>query len=265
MSVFISQNLYLTSTVEPLTHARIGYKSLLTSTNITASAAVSGFPVNNCLIDQTYEFYKPDVTDSTIVVDLGTAQNVDYFGVVGRNMGNIRLESSTDNVTFSTVLDVNDGTDVITMGLFDTVSARYFKFTFYGSGQEIVKVNLGEALAMPRPIYGGHTPITLNRKTQFKTNTSEGGQFLGRTVTRQGFNGQFNWQHIPAAWVRSYFDDFILSARTHQFFIAWRPASFSGEVGFCHTNSDITPSNMGVRDLMSIDLSCTGYDVESGL
>ena len=101
MSVFIESGFNPTT---PLTHARIGYQSLLTSSNITASAAVSGFPVNNCLIDQTYEFYKPDVTDSTITVDLGTAQNVDYFGVVGRNMGNVKLESSTDNVTFSTVL-----------------------------------------------------------------------------------------------------------------------------------------------------------------
>ena len=31
------------SPTTPLTHARIGYQSLLTSTNITASAAVSGF------------------------------------------------------------------------------------------------------------------------------------------------------------------------------------------------------------------------------
>ena len=54
------------SPATPLTNARIGYQSLLTSSNITASAAVSGFPANNCLIDQTYEFYKPDVTDSTI-------------------------------------------------------------------------------------------------------------------------------------------------------------------------------------------------------
>ena len=138
----------------------------------------------------------------------------------------LRLESSTDNVTFSTVLEATDSGDVITMGLFATVSARYFRFTFYGSGQEIIKVNLGEVLEMPRPIYGGHTPITLNRKTQFKTNTSEGGQFLGRTITRQGFNGQFNWQHIPAAWVRSYFDDFILSAQYTAIFYRMAPRVF---------------------------------------
>ena len=65
MSVFIESGY---SPTESLQNPRIGYKSLLTSANITASAAVSGFPVNNCLIDQTYEFYKPDVTDSTITL-----------------------------------------------------------------------------------------------------------------------------------------------------------------------------------------------------
>ena len=43
MSVFIESGF---SPTTPLTHARIGYKSLLTSSNITASAAVSGFPAN---------------------------------------------------------------------------------------------------------------------------------------------------------------------------------------------------------------------------
>jgi hypothetical protein len=263
MSVFISQNLYLTTAIQPLTHCRIGIDNILSSANCTGSA-VSGFPLSNAFIEQTYEFFKPSGTDSTVLIDLGSAQDVNYFGLVGRNMGSVRLESSTDNTTFATVLDVNDGANVITMGLFDTVNARYFKFTFFGSTQEIVKLNMGVTLDMPRPIYGGHTPINLNRATEYRNNVSEGGQFIGRTLKRSGFKGSFSWSNITAAWIRSYFEDFIFKARTENFFIAWRPATFPAEVGYCQTSSDISPTNQGVRDLMSVSITAQGYDVESG-
>ena len=43
MSVFISQNLYLTTAIQPLTHCRIGIDNILSSANCTGSA-VAGFP-----------------------------------------------------------------------------------------------------------------------------------------------------------------------------------------------------------------------------
>ena len=262
MSVFIESGY---SPAESLQNPRIGYQSLLTNSNITASAAVSGFPANNCLIDQTYEFcHKPDVTDSTITVDLGTAQNVDYFGVVGRNMGNVKLESSTDNVTFSTILEATDSGDVVTLGLFATVNARYFKFTFYGSGQEIVKVNLGEALAFSKPISGGFTPLSLGKDETYSTNMSEGGQFLGNTVKRSGFSSPYTFDYIKPDFLRSDIMPFLNTAARSPFFVAWCPSLHSNEVGFAFTTERPKPNYMGFSDYMEFTINLQGYDVESG-
>lgn len=265
--IHITQNLFLTAnsgTIQPLTHARIGYQNLLTSTNIGGTSGIAPHYLTNIVIDQTFETYKPDTIDPEIDIDLGSAQPVNYFGLVGRSMGAIKLQYSLDNISFVDVLEINDGTEVISMGLFDEVTAQYWKFIFTGENQEIIKVNLGKTLDMQRPIYGGHTPITLNRATVYKNNRSEKGQYIGRTKQRQGFSGAWSWQNLTAAWYRENFDLFVEAARDDMFFIAWRPESYSDEVGYCQTSSDISPQNQGVRDLMSVSMSATGFDVRSG-
>ena len=66
MSILISQNFYLNqgagNDAQPLTHPRIGWSSVLTSTNIAGPAGEDGFPITSLLIDQTTEMYKPSTS-----------------------------------------------------------------------------------------------------------------------------------------------------------------------------------------------------------
>lgn len=266
MSVIISSRFSLSEfsglNGQPLTHTRIGYQNLITEDNLSGTSGESDHPLSNIALDQTYETYKPASSNATIVVDTGTGSDVNYFGLAGRGMSAIKLEYSFNNSSWSTAVQTNDGSDVVTMGLFETITARYWRFTLSGSNQEVISIYLGKTLDMERPIYGGHSPLNLSRTTAFRPSMSEGGQWLGRTIQRRGFSTSFDFNNLTAEWYRSYFDDFVEHARTKPFFIAWRPQDYRNEVGYVWSNQDIQPSNTGTRDLMSVNFSVEGYDVE---
>lgn len=121
---------------------------------------------------------------------------------------------------------------------------------------------MGKALEMERPIYGGHTPISLSRTTTIRGNRTEEGQFAGRSVIRRGAIGAWTWSHLTAAWVRRYLQPFIEEARTRPFFILWRPETFPDEAAYCWTEGDLSAQNMGLRDYMSFTLNARGLGHE---
>ena len=268
MSIVISQNLYLAAasgSALPLTHARIGYQSYLTESNISSIFSNdAGHPLTNVLTSQTFETYKYSSFQSTIIdVDLGTAQPVDYFAMVGKNAAAYNLSYSLDDVSFTPISSISDASISARMGIFEKTTARYWRIAIGGlnSSFDIANIKLGLTLVMHRPIYGGHTPVTMGRNIIKKPNISEGGEFLGSTVIRKGLNTSYDYQHLPADWYRENFDPFAKHAENgNTFYIAWRPEDYPLEVGYCLSNSEITPSNMGVRDLMQVNFSVVGYD-----
>ena len=268
MSIVISQNLYLAAasgSALPLTHARIGYQSYLTGSVISsAESGDAGYPLDNILTTQTFEAFKSATSGgATILIDLVTAQAVDYIAMVGKSLNSYTLYYSTDDITYTQISALNDASKVAKMGLFEETTARYWRLAILGdtNGFNIANLKLGLSLAMYRPIYGGHAPLTLSRTTIKKPNISEGGEFLGSTVIRKGFNTSYDYQHLPADWYRQYFDPFVQHVDSgNTFYIAWRPEDYPLEVAYCLSNSEITPSNMGVRDLMQVNFSVVGYD-----
>ena len=269
MGILISQDFYVTqaasNTIWPLTHARIGYKNLITKDNISGPAGEDNFPIEGMALAITNEMYKPSTSNAVVNVDLGSAQDVNYFGLVGNNMGIVKLEYSFDDITYTEVYEKDDGASTISMGLFTLQTARYWRFTFTGAGQEIITVFLGVTLDMMRPIYGGHTPLDFGRDTASQPRLSETGQYMGLTIRRQGFSTSYDWSNLTAAWVREEFKPFIKAIRSQPYFIAWRPETFPDEVGYVWTTSRVSPQNMGTRDLMSVSLPVQGYDAETGL
>jgi hypothetical protein len=144
------------------------------------------------------------------------------------------------------------------MFLFGTITARYWRIRVRNAIAKIAVVYVGAALAMQRKIYQGHTPITLSRITETTQNTSETGQYLGRSIIRKGLKTSCEYQHLTADWYRANFDPFVEAAREAPFFYAWRPIQYPDELGFVWTNGDIRPTNTGPRNFMSVSFSVTG-------
>ncbi len=247
----------------PMRHARIGYKNIATQDNVTASTEAEGWLGEDAVTPLTFEGWRPTALPATLTVDAGAAVPADYFGLVASLSGcTAYLERSADNVSWTTVVAVAPTNDAALMRFFDEVSARYWRLRITGGAvMPLVRVFfVGVALQMQRPIYSGHTPLTLARQTEYANSVSEGGQFLGRSIVRKGVGTAYAWANLTAAWYRQYFDPFVSYAQRGAFFIAWNPLQFPDEVGFIWVPEDIKPSNSGPRDLMSVSFNAGGID-----
>lgn len=251
----------------PLSHARIGYSTICTPDNVTATSQAAGFPASDATNVFTNEFWKPASLPATWTCDAGTGADTDYIGIAAHTLGSsacsVTIEYSTDNSTWTELNTFLPADNSPIMLIYPTVTARWWRFTLVGDTiPRIGVIYIGQALQMQRPIYGGHGPLTLCRNTTIYNQMSEAGQFTARTIVRQGNGTTFAWKNLTAAWYREYFDPFVLAARTTPFFIAWRPGTYPKEVGYVWTADDIRPTNTGVRDLMEVSMAVVGVTDE---
>lgn len=296
MSVVISPSIVENELVYPLKNARIGYDTIVRGGVITASSEATGFPADAIARETTWERWKPAALPATLDITSATVTDVDYAGIAAHTLGS---NGCTVAVQYAYSLDENDpayfqaineqeqasltldfaaqeydviegpyatietlvpADDSAIMALFPEAPAKYWRLNVSGvTAPTIGVVYLGKALAMPRSIYGGHSPITLSRQTTIRPNQSEKGQWLGRSIVRQGVAASYKWEHLTADWYRAEFDPFVQDARKYPFFIAWKPSTFPKEVAYGWVNEDIRPSNSGKRDFMDVAISVSGF------
>ncbi len=244
----------------PLKNARIGYLNLLTDSTTTEAKKM--------LIPNTYERYRPTSGSKTVKFQLSTSALVDFVGIAAHNAGTqdggvdiVVKYATTIGGALTTIETIQSIDNEAIMILFDAITVAEIAITFNAStaGLELGVIYAGKALQMQRPIYGGHSPINLSAKTTYQTPKSETGQFLGRTITREGLSTPYNWQYLTPTWYRSTFKPFVDSAKKYPFFIKWRPDLFD-TAAFGFTTADIKPQNMGGgSQLMSVSISVNAH------
>lgn len=231
---------------------------------VTASSSTSGFPSSSVYNPATFERWRPGQLPATLEIDAGEPVDCDYVGIVAHTLGDeecsLIIEKSDDGDAWQEIESAEFNSNEAFLLLFERTTARYWRLRIDGESgtPQIGVVYVGEALAMQRPIYGGHTPGKLNRTTTFQNNKSENGQFLGRSIVRKGYSESLSWGNLTAAWYRENFDPFVEAARTTPFFVAWRPGKFPDEVLYAWTSDDIAPNNSGTRDLVSVSIDVEG-------
>lgn len=277
MAVIITSSMVLQTPAEsggtgqlppfPLTHARIGYQTICTASNVVASSEAAGFPAEDATNIFTNEFWQPTALPATWTCDAGDGVDTDYIGIAAHTLGSancsLTIEYSTDNSTWTELNAFLPKDNRPIMLIYETITARWWRFTLNGTTiPRIGVIYIGQALQMQRPIYGGHAPLTLNRSTTIYNQISEAGQFMARSIIRQGNSTSFAWKNLTATWYREFFDPFVLAARRTPFFIAWRPATFPEEAGFVRTGGDINPTNTGIKNYMEVSMTVYGVTDE---
>lgn len=267
MGVIFQDSYSLPGSDQPLTHARIGHSGNWYSGTPTASGTATGYFEDAPDVSLTYEKWKPDAIPATWENDLGSSVTVDYCAIAGHTLGTngctikVQYWDGADWADLTPATAIAD--DMPIFCIFAPTAAQRFRvnITAGTAEPEIAVIKFGQALQMTRALYGGHTPIALARQTILRSNQSETGENLGRTKQRVMYGSSLSWSNLDADWVRTNWPPLQRAIEAEAFFLAWRPITFS-EVAYCQTDSIPAPSNMGVRNLMSVEMQvrALGYD-----
>jgi hypothetical protein len=258
----LSTSGYTLGSNQPLNHARILYAPI--TGTVTADGTNGALAANDYTFQRWAVGVSPSnwtlVTDADASVDTvfiaahslaGATVAIQTAATVGGAFTTRATINPTDNSTIAVM--VNDaGVPYVIRELRIAVSG--------GSGQETVGIiAAGVALQMQRPVFGGIQPIGLNRVVETRHAMSETGQWLGRTIQRQARRTSMPWMHLTASWYRANFEPFSLALPQTPFGLIQNPARMPESVAWCWTDETPQPENMGIRDLMSVSLTITGF------
>ncbi len=267
MGVIFETGYSLPGSDEPTTHARIAHSANWQSGGtIAASTTATGFFADAPDNSLTYEKWQPSALPATWENDFGSANITDYCCIAGHTLGtngNTLQVQYHNGSTWVDIINEAIADDEPIFCIFEPLTRQRFRINISnGTAPSVAVVRFGSALQMQRAIYGGVTPIKMNRNTTVRSTKSELGQWLGRTKIRNNLSGSFAWSHLTASWVRTNIEPFIQAVEQEPFFIAWRPATFT-DVSYCWTNQNPKgPSHSGPVDLMSFDINveALGYE-----
>lgn len=240
-------------------NVRIGYKSILTGATPAAAAV--------CLIPNTFERWRPATGTQSATFTASAAAPVDYVAIAAHNIGTsgatVQIETAATvggAWTSRATLTPSDNKPIYIE--FTEASVQQVRITLTGgSDREVGVVYAGKQLIMSRYIYGGHSPVNLSSQTEYRNSVSETGQWLGRTIARQGLRTEYSFTLVDDAWYRANFQPFVESAKKTPFFIKWRPDLYPLEAAYVWTTDDIKPSNRGgATRLMQMSFNVEGHD-----
>lgn len=244
----------------PLNYARIGYDNTLTNGTATATSDDAGS--FNLLIPSTYDKWRPTVDASVTLI--GASKQCDYVGIAAHNFG-------TDGVTLKVEVSNGGGLTIVYNQLVTTDKSLFIRFTedtydrviltLTGStAAEVGVVFLGLELEMMRPIYAGHKPSVLSANDKMSPQMSDGGQFLGKQIVRQGYETSADFQHLTSEWYRSEFQPFVEHAKTLPYFWAWNLLEHPDDIIYGWTNQNISPTLMGIRNWLEVSFDIQGHE-----
>ena len=240
--------------------ARIGWQDMTDA--FSATSAASEHPAISARTWQTYERWKPSDSPATLTATI-PSKLINYIGIGAHSLTladavTIEVETGGDWVAVLEDYVAPDNEALMLLIEPRLCTGVRMTVTYDDTAPSIGKVAAGYAMTMQRPLYGGHAPIMLTRNTVRTVNVSESGEWLGSTVLRQGRTTEIAWQHLTALWYRTNFEPFVWACRARPFFIAWRPNRFV-DCAYAMLTEDPRPSNMGIRDYMSVSIAISAY------
>lgn len=269
MPIVISDALVLAGVVDdiPLTHARILFDDIfgLSDTTLVASSEATGFPKENAADYLTFDSWQPTAMPATLEAQAGAAHAIDYVMIAAHSLGTVgagvKPQYWDGAAWVDLAIEVAPGTDRVLLFLFEEVTASRVRIRATGSGDmpNLGVVMAGKALAMERGQTIQHTPIPYARKTTFSINTSEAGQFLGRSVRRQGIELPLRFDNLTKAWVDTNFEPFVTHHQNKGFFgVAPAPVDDPNDVAYGTCAVDIHPAHEDLPDRLNVEFTMMG-------
>lgn len=217
-----------------------------------------GFPPPAIVTYSTYEGAAASGGIGPLTIDPGETVLIDYFAFSSV----LQPDSPPHTLTISTsgTPDDEDFTQLDTwtdvryplLVLLETpVSARRVRIQM--TAEFAGNVMAGRRLQVQRPVYVGHEPVRLNRRTVSTGPQSENGQYLGKLIRSESLRTQLDLTNLSPAWVREHLDPFVAAARDQPFYLAWRPSEID-DVAYCWLESDPQIEGQRVNGMMRANM-----------
>lgn len=271
---------------------QILYNSILPLGEITLAESLDGYPGSNAVTPFTYEQARADVweasrarsfywsslpsvaypVDAVGLLWFGNYINLSgqYTGALAEMWGRVELLGSDDGVSWAVLHTYEDLRSGANYYSFDEVSySRYqLRLSVFdpmppSSGgaieMRIANIMLGQRLEFERPIIRTHDPLPLNRTTEYQTNLSGSGQFLGRSISRRGVATSVDIPMMSREFARGPFQEFVEHAQRYPYYFSWNEALYPGDAGYVWTDEDIQTGYSGDGSLMSASWNMRGF------
>jgi hypothetical protein len=277
MTIVISGSLVLSDSVSGggvinADNPLIGYRNLVTSSNVTATSEAADNPASNVANPSTALRWQgaggSPAEDDYLTFALDTAELVDYLAVARHNFYSGQIAVSVEVLNEDTSPDSWD--ELVAPVIPPNDGPLLFRFTPQGIASIRLRMQPGTAvpraavvycgvlLILQRRIYVGHTPINYGTQLSVANHRSISGDFLGRIVLGEKTGTQVQLQDLTPTWYRTYLEPFRVAAKEIPFFFAWRPSSYPYEVGFVWTTDDPQPQNQLANGMMSFSMDLEG-------
>lgn len=207
------------------------------SGTITASSAAPGFDAAFAADPSTIKFWRPTSLPATWDLDFPTA-DISYIGIAAHDL-------ATVGASVAVSVDIGAGLDPVVshtpadnspiLFLIDVRSADAVRLTFSGAGAvpTVGIIMIGLATVFPqRSAYVGRRDFQDQIVEAFTTNQSDGGNFLGRYVSRRSQAVNLSVSHLSEDWKSSVLDRLIAHLTHLPGFVADRPQSARKSVIF---------------------------------
>jgi hypothetical protein len=243
MSVVIAAG--FTGITHDLSHPRVGWRRL--TGTVTGSTSAAGFAAANAATSRTDTFWRPTALNATWTVDFGSAQNVSYCGIASHTLGSSGCTvffATWNGSTWDTVASTTPGDDGPILFLCGTRNVSQARITISGGATMplVGVVFFGAVTEWPRKaVYAPSVSMQRAKVTEFSTNTTEGGQWAGRSVVRRYTTPKMQVDNLPESWIASEFDAFAAYAEREPFFIADKPGTYAASVAYAWATADLVP------------------------
>src|SRR5699024_10264796 len=162
---------------------------------VIATEGAPGFPASAVRNPLTYESWSPISMPAEWRYLWAVPQLINAVGIAGHNLATRGVEIALDLLVggaWVEAVSIVPSDNGPILFLFPPTEVAEIRFRLAGDNAPFVAVvYTGMTLDMMRPIYGGHSPGDLSRKTIIIGSRSEGGQSLGWQVQREGTETQY--------------------------------------------------------------------------
>ncbi len=261
------------SVVDGPDRPRILWNNLMVTgspSSITPSAEPdpANYPYQNAYDGRSYTYWKvPSGTQYlTAVFPSGKAVNAYALYLTGDETiahlgGTVTFQYSQDGgatwVDFLPAEAPIDSTPIYRQK--STVTATRWRWKFDCASAHYVSVlSFGTDFQFERGCWTGFSPPKLARATELTNNVSQGGNFLGRSIIRNGMSTSFNLDFLSASFVRGYWFDFVVWAERKPWFLLWNKKDYPADAAFCWTDGAIGEPMYSAPNFMSAKMKIQG-------